>query len=53
MESDAYPELTDLSTRLQELEIQGYTVFPEYLDRVTTAAVRAHIDSLVGPHCVR
>ena len=49
MESDAYPELTDLNTRLQELEIQGYTVFPEYLDRVTTAAIRAHIDSLVGP----
>ena len=49
MESDAYPELTDLNTRLQELEIQGYTVFPEYLDRATTAAIRAHIDSLVGP----
>ena len=49
MENNAYPELTDLSIRLQELENQGYTVFPEYLDRDTTAAIRAHIDSLVGP----
>ena len=49
MENDAYLELTDLSTRLQELERQGYTVFPEHLDRATTAAIRAHIDSLVGP----
>ena len=49
MENDAYPELTDLNIRLQELESQGYTVFPDYLDHDTTAAVRAHIDSLVGP----
>ncbi len=49
MENDAYPELADLNIRLQELESQGYTVFPEYLDRDTTAAIRAHIDSLVGP----
>ena len=49
MKNDAYPELTDLNIRLQELESQGYTVFPEYLDRDTTAAIRAHIDSLVGP----
>ena len=49
MENNAYPELTDLNIRLQELESQGYTVFPEYLDRDTTAAIRAHIDSLVGP----
>ena len=49
MENDAYLELTDLSTRLQELERQGYTVFPEHLDRATTAAIRAHVDSLVGP----
>lgn len=49
MENDAYPELTDLNIRLQELEHQGYTVFPDYLDRATTAAIRAHIDSLVGP----
>ena len=38
MENDAYPELTDLNIRLQELESQGYTVFPEYLDRDTTVA---------------
>ena len=49
MENNAYPELTDLNIRLQELESQGYTVFPEYLDRDTTAAIRDHIDSLVGP----
>lgn len=49
MENNVYPELTDLNIRLQELESQGYTVFPEYLDRDTTAAIRAHIDSLVGP----
>ena len=53
MGNDAYPELADLNIRLQELEHQGYTVFPEYLDRDTTAAIRAHIDSLVGPHCAR
>ena len=49
MKNDAYPELTDLKIRLQELESQGYTVFPDYLDHDTTAAIRAHIDSLVGP----
>ena len=35
MENNAYPELTDLNIRLQELESQGYTVFPEDLDRDT------------------
>lgn len=49
MAHKTYPELANLSTRLQELETQGYTVFPDYLDRDTTAAVRAHIDDLVGP----
>lgn len=49
MANKTYPELTDLSIRLQELDSRGYTVFPDYLDRDTTAAVRAHIDSLVGP----
>ena len=49
MDNDAYPELADLEIRLQELESQGYTAFPEYLDRATTAAVRTHIDRLVGP----
>ncbi len=45
----AHPELQDIEMRLQELETQGYTVFPGFLDHTTTAAVRAHIDSLAGP----
>ena len=49
MKNNVYPELTNLNIRLQELEDQGYTVFPDYLDRDTTAAIRAHIDSLVSP----
>ncbi len=49
MGKDAHPELTDLEIRLAELEGQGYTVFPGYLDRATTAAIRAHIDHLAGP----
>ncbi len=44
-----HPELQDIEMRLQELETQGYTVFPGFLDHTTTAAVRAHIDSLAGP----
>ncbi len=42
-------DLTPLDTRLEELESQGYTVFPEYLDRATTAEIRAHTNSLAGP----
>ena len=45
----AHPELQDIEMRLQELETQGYTVFSGFLDHATTAAVRAHIDSLAGP----
>ena len=37
MENDAYPELTDLKIRLQELESQGYTVFPDYSYRKTNS----------------
>ena len=49
MVQSAHPELKDVDLRLQELEDQGYTIFPDYLDRDTTTAVRAHIDSLAGP----
>ena len=45
MANKTYPELANLSTRLQELDSRGYTVFPDYLDRDTTAAIRAHIDT--------
>ena len=45
----AYLALKDLDIRLEELEDRGYTLFPEYLDRTTTAEVRAHIDRLAGP----
>ena len=41
--------LPHLDARLEELESQGYTVFSDYLDRETTAAIRAHIDSIAGP----
>ena len=49
MANSTHPALADLDTRLEELAEQGYTIFPQYLDRQTTAAVRAHVDSLVGP----
>ena len=49
MNNDTHPALADLDTRLEELENQGYTVFPSYLDRATTAAVRDHVDRLAGP----
>jgi hypothetical protein len=42
-------KLPHIDTRLEELERQGYTVSPGYLDPSTTADVRAHIDSIAGP----
>ena len=38
-----------LDARLAELESQGFTVFPDYLDRETTAEIRAHSDGIAGP----
>lgn len=38
-----------MQTQLEQLERDGYTVIPEFLDRDTTARIRAHIDSLVPP----
>jgi hypothetical protein len=49
MRNETHPALADLDTRLEELEEQGFTLFPEYLDRTTTAAIRAHVDDLAGP----
>jgi len=49
MSKSTHPALANLDTRLEELENQGYTIFPAYLDRATTAAMRAHIDHLAGP----
>ena len=38
-----------LQSHLDQLAEEGYTRFPAYLDRETTAAIRAHIDALAGP----
>jgi len=37
----------NLDRHLDELSEQGYTIIPGYLDRQTTAAIRAHIDAVV------
>ncbi len=39
----------DLTSLLQHLDDQGYVVVTDFLDRDTTAAIRAHIDSLAPP----
>lgn len=36
-------------TELRHLDEHGYAVFPDFLDRKTTAAIRAHMDSLLPP----
>ena len=38
----------NLDRHLNELSQQGYTIIPGYLDRQTTAAIRAHIDAVVA-----
>jgi len=38
-----------MTEQLEQLERDGYTVFPNFLDRVTTAKIRAHMDSLLPP----
>ena len=49
MKNETHAALADLDTRLEELEEQGYTIFPGYLDGATTAAIRAHVDAIAGP----
>ena len=44
-----HPSFAELDTRLYELEERGFTVFPGFLDLATTAEIRAHMDSLIGP----
>ena len=41
--------LPHLDARLEELDRQGYTVLPGFLDPGTTADIRTHIDSIAGP----
>lgn len=38
-----------MQTQLEQLETQGYIVVPEFLNRDTTARIRAHMDSLLPP----
>ena len=38
-----------MNEQLEQLERDGYTVFPGFLDAPTTAKIRAHIDSLLPP----
>ena len=35
--------------QFDQLEEEGYTVFPAFLDTETTARIRQHLDSLVQP----
>ena len=49
MKNETHPALADLDTRLEELEEQGYTIFPGSLDGPTTAAILAHVDAIAGP----
>ena len=44
-----HPSFAELDTRLYELEERGFTVFPGFLDLATTAEIRVHMDSLIGP----
>lgn len=38
-----------MQKQLEQLERDGYTVFPQFLDTNTTARIRAHMDSLLPP----
>src|SRR5690349_11522448 len=38
-----------MNKQLQQLEHEGYTVFPKFLDTETTARIRAHMDTLIPP----
>ena len=40
---------TEMTEQLEQLERDGYTIFPGFLDTQTTARIRAHIDSLAPP----
>lgn len=42
-------ELPHLDARLEELDRQGYTVFPGFLAPEITADIRSHIDDIAGP----
>ncbi len=39
----------NLPQQLNQLEEEGYTVFPAFLDTETTARIRQHMDSLLPP----
>ena len=41
--------MNNLSTHLEQLETDGYTVIPNFIDPQTAARVRAHMDELLGP----
>lgn len=38
-----------MERQFAQLEAEGYTVFPNFLDTTTTARIRAHMDSLLPP----
>ncbi len=38
-----------MDAQLQQLESEGYTIFPQFLDKDTTMRIREHIDSLLPP----
>ncbi|MBA2479093.1 MAG: phytanoyl-CoA dioxygenase family protein [Planctomycetes bacterium] len=43
------PPATQLEHHLAQLEADGFTVLPGFLDHATTRALRDHIDALAGP----
>ena len=49
LSSTLHPSFADLDIRLAEIEEQGYTIFPGWLERGFTAELRAHIDAVAGP----
>ena len=38
-----------MTENLEQLERDGYTIFPKFLDKQTTARIRQHMDSLLPP----
>ena len=44
-----HPSLAHLDIRLAEIEDQGYTIFPGWLDCGFTAQLRTHVDAVAGP----
>ncbi len=38
-----------MNQHIEQLESEGYTIVPQFLDRAMTARIRARMDSLMPP----